>query len=918
MKNFAFSFFIVTLVLSFSWIHAQRNNLHIIPVNSIADFKSEIFEFLEATDDSGALDIELGCRTDSGKVDIAFVLDISNSMDSVMLRIVEDIDVIATVLHFLGYQYQFGLTTVLDSTVVFDFDTTIPGPQMTDDYSEFHAQLIRISTSVTDPSGPEYTWLGLWETLTQYEWRVDALKIAFIITDEPSCAMDIDSASAPGCFVLAQYISDYPFFSNPYSKAMKEAFIVFSITSSPLKPGGTSPIAFWDTLYRRTARNTGGSWFEIGTLVSDILNPLKQNIDTTLALNVCVTNMTGEYIHWAQASLDLGDSLQLIAGDTTQYYHHQPWMDGERHCFGWRINALSRNDISETCLNIYLQLWTDHKDYSDTIRECFFFSCIGPTAEIICPPDTLSGQICSACPFQPIILHFEDDDTTIDTTSIILNVNDSNYTYPDCMSFNATTGILTFTPDSMWSHGDDVIYRIVSLKDAKGCPFADSLEGAFYIDLEPPIVSDIELIPSPLLPYVITDTFVMIIWTIEDYPSGVDVRSVFLIVNGDTFDLSHPCISVFPVPPFRVVLFGSRSELDALGSDTMTVCVYAADRVDSMRGICELCGPNDTTYCYEFYFIDSTYTKFISPSEGEIIACDTLEALIMIFDRRAERFDDTTFEMQCIVNDTDTTVFTGSDSVFFTLSRINVMFKTPLDFASSGDSIKLVLIDGKDTTGRPIFGLPIEVQFILDNEPPIMFELTPTHLETISMSPARIEVKVIDLISGIEPNTMSFHLGTDDFIWPDPALSWNSTDSLAVLDLTISGDTFTTDTIIWVRFRIGDNVDSLNCGPNTTETLWVFCIEHGKIRQSIEYIPKDYALRSYPNPFNASCKIYVPVGSECEIIDVIGRTIKAYNSSETRSGEITWHPEKSISAGVYTVRAKINDRTLTGRILYVK
>jgi len=100
--------------------------------------------------------------------------------------------------------------------------------------------------------------------------------------------------------------------------------------------------------------------------------------------------------------------------------------------------------------------------------------------------------------------------------------------------------------------------------------------------------------------------------------------------------------------------------------------------------------------------------------------------------------------------------------------------------------------------------------------------------------------------------------------------------------------------------------------------IGVYEYESGDIMYSTRNFPKDYVLRSYPNPFNASCKIYVPVGSECEIIDINGRTVKAYNSSETQSGEITWHPEKSISAGVYTVRAKINDRTLTGRILYVK
>ncbi len=108
-------------------------------------------------------------------------------------------------------------------------------------------------------------------------------------------------------------------------------------------------------------------------------------------------------------------------------------------------------------------------------------------------------------------------------------------------------------------------------------------------------------------------------------------------------------------------------------------------------------------------------------------------------------------------------------------------------------------------------------------------------------------------------------------------------------------------------------------------------------------VPKHLSLSAYPNPFNSAVTISFNYGSESakrlstiEIFDLNGRRIdfisteRSDEKSPTYPNEISrqarndsmseyvWTPGDNIPSGVYLVRAKIGDKDITKRVVYLK
>jgi len=99
-------------------------------------------------------------------------------------------------------------------------------------------------------------------------------------------------------------------------------------------------------------------------------------------------------------------------------------------------------------------------------------------------------------------------------------------------------------------------------------------------------------------------------------------------------------------------------------------------------------------------------------------------------------------------------------------------------------------------------------------------------------------------------------------------------------------------------------------------------------------IPNAFDIQIYPNPFNSSVTLIVDSQSESpealstlEIFDINGRIVAEIpaNGSESAkplstnaSGACRWQPDESLSSGVYLVRAKIGDKSVSKRIVFLK
>jgi len=76
--------------------------------------------------------------------------------------------------------------------------------------------------------------------------------------------------------------------------------------------------------------------------------------------------------------------------------------------------------------------------------------------------------------------------------------------------------------------------------------------------------------------------------------------------------------------------------------------------------------------------------------------------------------------------------------------------------------------------------------------------------------------------------------------------------------------------------------------------------------------PTDISLSTYPNPFNSSVRIFADGGSNFEIFDIDGRCVTELEDKQV------WTPDASLGSGVYLVRVKIGEQSVTKRIVYLK
>jgi len=93
--------------------------------------------------------------------------------------------------------------------------------------------------------------------------------------------------------------------------------------------------------------------------------------------------------------------------------------------------------------------------------------------------------------------------------------------------------------------------------------------------------------------------------------------------------------------------------------------------------------------------------------------------------------------------------------------------------------------------------------------------------------------------------------------------------------------------------------------------------------------PKAFTISAHPNPFNSAVSITAPAGAEIEIFNIEGRMVDKLSvgaglkparagGSETFSYECVWQPNENLGSGVYLVRAKYGDESVSKRIVYLK
>lgn len=118
----------------------------------------------------------------------------------------------------------------------------------------------------------------------------------------------------------------------------------------------------------------------------------------------------------------------------------------------------------------------------------------------------------------------------------------------------------------------------------------------------------------------------------------------------------------------------------------------------------------------------------------------------------------------------------------------------------------------------------------------------------------------------------------------------------------------------------GDSNDPENWGASTV--MWGTPDAPNSIAAVKEQaqLPADVRIAAYPNPFNSSCVVTAPAGSEVEVYDLRGNLIISLPpvSIGGTHQTITWHPDENTPSGIYLLKARTSTKTITARVMLVR
>ncbi len=300
-----------------------------------------------------------------------------------------------------------------------------------------------------------------------------------------------------------------------------------------------------------------------------------------------------------------------------------------------------------------------------------------------------------------------------------MEIDGTIYSYPHPALMWEGDTLLTFTPPTSFDFddGDSINVCLLEVRDSLGNPMAEPFCWFFYIDLTPPLWS----FPVPLPDTIINDTLAVISVNFRDELSGIDLSSVFMVVEGDTLRAGD----------IGITLTDSTISYDigATGAvfsdwDTIDVFVYSCDSPDT-------CGPNCSSTIWRFFIHTSgPEATILTPRPGWITACEDNCILMRLFDD-FEGVDDTTIVL--VINRADT--FTTFDPELTFIESDSLLTFCPSSWRLWADmeTVTVELISASDTLGNPL-AMPLSWFFAVDITPPSVTGISPAHGDTLQCS----------------------------------------------------------------------------------------------------------------------------------------------------------------------------------------
>ncbi|RKZ34359.1 hypothetical protein DRQ33_02320, partial [bacterium] len=418
----------------------------------------------------------------------------------------------------------------------------------------------------------------------------------------------------------------------------------------------------------------------------------------------------------------------------------------------------------------------------NVMDECISFTtdCTVPTAELLTP---VSGLALS-CTLQNIVFLLQED-VNLDSNSINLIINNDTISMDDVRFSISPSGTLTFTPDVSWSDGDTVTGYLNSLCDMLGncneiTPFN------FIVDISPPIIDPIYPLPGAL----IADSLVVISIKIKDEITSLSGFGIWGDLTG-TFTYFSDSLFIYD-PTGTGTIFGPE--------DTIHIGVWAADSP-------ETCAVNFDTL--EYYFVVDAIGPRITEIDSVIGNYTSCDDRCILF-----HFEDFTgldlFSVKVYSShESETLTFLSPQ---LEISPDSIAYCPSFSYAD-GETVRIVVISGKDIAGNEFSADSIVETFIVDLSTPRIETISLSPGETLATTAPNIFFTVFDSIAGIYQELCTLWVYSPDI---DTILIYGDS-GIDFYDDTVAVSFFDTD----IRFRGGDSVQiCIRIADWITDSLW--------------------------------------------------------------------------------------------------
>ncbi len=448
---------------------------------------------------------------------------------------------------------------------------------------------------------------------------------------------------------------------------------------------------------------------------------------------------------------------------------------------------------------------TDTTDFcADNVLDTsfvFFTDCEPPQAELLEPIE--SAWV--SCPDESIVVNLVDVAPGVDEGSILISASDggtyfASASYGDAgLAYDDVSGVLVWHPSPPLPPSGTITVTL-SASDLLG----NALDASwtFFVDRVAPQIAefapgcgDTVAFTSPPVYIVASDVGC----GISDVSVTVDGVAYPLVASGDTFRVDPDSLPVFT------------------GGSLVEVCWHVEDCAGDM------CAPNSVDTCCSFAVsAGGPVANIHNPDDGAYVACSTFSVAISIVD--PDGILPESVAVSTTIDGATHTLPLDSPEITYSIYPDSIALAwTPLSI-HDGMTVSVEVTSASDSLFNALAASDV-VSFVFDVAPPLVGGLSPAPFDTVAAAAPTICATITDSTSGVDWGGVVVTVDGVDFATSSGAISYDAGTGLICFDPVAAGMSWRGGDSVEVCISAPDSPDT--CGPNVTDTCWIFFISRG-------------------------------------------------------------------------------------------